>query len=267
MKTVQELMSLKNRVAIVTGGAGHIGAVFCETLAEMGASVAVVDVRHDKYEQMAESMGLRWGRPTFPLSADLSDETQVKRIPEQVLDKFGRIDMLVNCAAFVGTSDLSGWSVPFNQQTAETWRMALEVNITAVFVLIQNCIEPMKNSGSASIINVSSIYGMLGPDLDLYKGTGIGNPAAYAVSKGGLLQFTRWLATVLAPEIRVNSITPGGVWRNQPERFVEKYTAKTPLNRMATEEDLKGALLYLASDLSAYVTGQNLVVDGGFTVW
>jgi NAD(P)-dependent dehydrogenase (short-subunit alcohol dehydrogenase family) len=107
----------------------------------------------------------------------------------------------------------------------------------------------------------------VGPDLSLYGDTNLGNPAAYAASKGGLLQLTRWLATVIAPAVRVNCLTVGGVWRNQPEDFHQRYLAKTPLRRMATEEDLKGAVAYLASDLSLYVTGQNLIVDGGWTAW
>ncbi|MDO8629190.1 MAG: SDR family oxidoreductase, partial [Phycisphaerales bacterium] len=121
--------------------------------------------------------------------------------------------------------------------------------------------------GRGSIINIASIYGSYGPDLRLYAGTAMGNPAAYAASKGGLIQLTRWLATVLAPHVRVNSISPGGVFRNQPEEFVQRYEARTPLGRMATDDDLRGAMLYLASDLSRYVTGQNLSVDGGWGVW
>ena len=267
MKTVQELMSLNNRVAIVTGGGGYIGSAFCETLAEMGASVAVLDLKQDQCHQVAEKVTTQSGNAAFPLAVDLANEEQVQAIPDKVLARFGRIDILVNCAAFVGTSALTGWAVPFSEQSAKTWRMALKVNLTAVFVLIQRCVEPMKKSGKGSIVNVGSIYGMVGPDFNLYKGTNMGNPAAYAVSKGGLLQFTKWLSTALAPEIRVNTITPGGIWRNQPESFLNKYIEKTPLQRMATEEDMKGALAYLASDLSAYVTGQNLVVDGGFTTW
>ena len=116
-------------------------------------------------------------------------------------------------------------------------------------------------------MNVASIYGLVGPDWRLYEGTEIGNPAAYSASKGGLLQLTRWLATTLAPDVRVNSITPGGVFRDTPEPFLSRYLSRTPLGRMATEEDFKGAIAYLASDLSAYVTGQNLVVDGGWTAW
>jgi NAD(P)-dependent dehydrogenase (short-subunit alcohol dehydrogenase family) len=125
----------------------------------------------------------------------------------------------------------------------------------------------MKRSDGASIINVASIYGIVAPDYSLYGGTTMGNPAAYAASKGGLLQLTRWLATTLAPDVRVNAITPGGVFRNQNPDFVKRYEAKTPLGRMARESDFAGAVAYLASDMSGYVTGQNLVVDGGWSVW
>ena len=125
----------------------------------------------------------------------------------------------------------------------------------------------LKKSRGGSIINIASIYGSYGPDYQLYEGTSMGNPAAYAASKGGLLQLTRWLATTLAPNVRVNAISPGGVFRNQPENFVKRYVARTPLRRMATEEDFCGAISYLSSDLSRYVTGQNLAVDGGWGVW
>jgi len=125
----------------------------------------------------------------------------------------------------------------------------------------------LRNSGTGSVINIASIYGMLGPDYSLYEGTAMGNPAAYAASKGGLIQLSRWLATTLAPAIRVNTITPGGVFRNQPDVFVERYKSRTPLGRMATEDDFRGAIAYLASDMSAYVTGQNLMVDGGWGAW
>ena len=125
----------------------------------------------------------------------------------------------------------------------------------------------LRASGHGSIIHISSLYGVVGPDMRLYEDTAMGNPAAYGASKGGLIQLNRWLSTVLAPEIRVNAISPGGLWRGQPEAFVGRYVARTPLGRMGTEEDFKGAAAFLASDASAYITGQNLVVDGGFTAW
>ena len=125
----------------------------------------------------------------------------------------------------------------------------------------------LKESAGGCIINIASIYGSYGPDHSLYAGTEMGTPAAYAASKGGLIQLTRWLATTLGPGVRVNTVSPGGVFRNQPEVFVQRYRERTPLARMATEDDFRGAIAYLASDLSAYVTGQNLAVDGGWGVW
>ena len=125
----------------------------------------------------------------------------------------------------------------------------------------------MERSEKGSIILFGSTYGVVGPDMRLYDGTDMANPAGYAASKGGVIQLARHLATLLAPKIRVNAITPGGVSRGQPESFVRQYTARTPMGRMATENDLKGAVAYLASDMSAYVTGHNLVVDGGWTAW
>jgi len=267
MKSVRELANLSGRTALVTGGGGHIGAAMCAALAELGANVAVLELDAKTGQQVAHELVENHGVRTLALPIDLSEEEQVLSAPEKLLESFEGLDILINNAALVGTSDLEGWAVPFLQQSSRTWRMALEVNLTAPFVLVQACTELLRQSGRGCIINVGSIYGLVGPDNRLYEGTELGNPAAYSASKGGLLQFTRWLATVLAPDIRVNSITPGGVWRNQPEEFRRRYEERTPLRRMATEEDLKGAVAYLASDLSAYVTGQNLVVDGGWTAW
>lgn len=260
-------MNLQGRVALITGGGGHIGTAMCEALAEVGAAVVVLDVAQESCTDVATRVHNAYGVETLPLILDLTDEKAVRSAPETVLDRFGRLDILVNCAALVGTSELKGWATPFLEQSSDTWRLALEVNLTAPFVLVQACAEALAASGHGSVINIGSTYGMVGPDIRLYENTTMGNPAAYGASKGGLLQLTRWLATVLAPYVRVNAITPGGVWRDQPEVFHTRYVARTPLRRMATEEDLKGAVAYLASDLSAYVTGHNLVVDGGWTAW
>ena len=267
MKSLKELMNLQARVALITGGGGHIGAAMGDAVAELGAAIVVLDVVQESCINVARRIHKTYGVETLPLVIDLSDEKAVRSVPETVLDHFGRLDILVNCAALVGTSELKGWTTLFLEQSADTWRLALEVNLTAPFVLVQACAEALAASGHGSVINIGSIYGMVWPDMRLYGNTTMGNTAAYAASKGGLLQLTRWLATVLAPDVRVNAITPGGVWRNQPEVFHTRYVARTPLRRMATEEDLKGAVAYLASDLSAYVTGHNLVVDGGWMVW
>jgi NAD(P)-dependent dehydrogenase (short-subunit alcohol dehydrogenase family) len=267
MKFLRELMNMQGRVAVITGGAGCIGTAMCEALAELGAAIAVLDVVQESCISTAQQIHDTYDVETLPLIVDLFDKRAVRAVPEAVLGKFGRLDVLVNCAALVGTSRLKGWAAPFPEQRADTWRLALEVNLTVPFVLTQACAEALTASRHGSVVNIGSIYGMVGPDMRLYEKTAMGNPAAYAASKGGLLQLTRWLATVLAPDVRVNSITPGGVRRNQPEVFCERYAARTPLKRMAIDEDFKGAVAYLASDLSAYVTGHNLVVDGGWTAW
>ena len=267
MRSIEQLQSLTGRRALVTGGAGHIGRAFCETLAELGADVAVLDLDEAACAAVAEDLDKRFSVRTHPLGADLADEERMRAAPAEVAEVLGGLDILVNCAAFVGTSGLTGWVTPFEEQSVDTWRAALEVNLTAAFALIQAATPHLRASGRGSVVNIASTYAVVGPDMGLYEGTAMGNPAAYAASKGGLVQLTRWLATVLAPDVRVNCISPGGVARGQDPDFVARYEARTPMRRMGTEEDMKGALAYLASDLSAYVTGQNLLVDGGWTVW
>lgn len=260
-------MNLTGRAAIITGGAGHIGFVMAEALAELGASVLLVDKSPEQCMEGAQRLRETYGVKALAHVVDLSDTKALGEVPEVAAQHFGRLDILINCAALVGSVDLQGWVTAFEAQDVAVWRDALEINLTAPFVLTQACTKLLAASGHGSIINVGSIYGLVGPDWGLYADTTMGNPAAYGASKGGLLQLTRWLATTLAPKIRVNAITPGGVYRDTQEPFLSRYIARTPLGRMATEEDFKGAVAYLASDLSAYVTGQNLVVDGGWTAW
>jgi NAD(P)-dependent dehydrogenase (short-subunit alcohol dehydrogenase family) len=267
MRRIEELMSLAGKTAIVTGGAGHIGAAMAQALAEAGATVVLADRQAAQLQQRADEIRTRTGTRVETFELELADEPAVRALPAQVAQLCGGLDVLINCAAFVGTSQLEGWAVPFEEQKTPAWRAAFEVNVTSVFELVQAALPYLKASGKGSIINIASLYGVVGPDWRLYEGTAMGNPAAYGASKGALIQFTNWLATTLAPHVRVNTISPGGVWRNQPEAFAERYVSRTPLGRMATEEDFKGAALYLASDLSAYVTGQNLVVDGGWCAW
>lgn len=267
MKTIKELMTLRGRTALITGGAGHIGRAIAEAYAELGASVALVDLDPTACDRVAADIAGRFHVEAIGLPIDLEVESEVRSAVPAVLARLARLDVLVNSAALVGTSRLEGWATALSAQRVEPWRRALEVNMTAPFVLMQAAAEPLRKSGHGAIINVASIYGVSGPDMRLYEGVPMGNPAAYGASKGGLLQMTRWFATALAPHVRVNAISPGGVWRDQPGPFVEKYVARTPMQRMATEEDMKGAAVYLASDLSAYVTGQNLLVDGGWTAW
>ena len=265
MRTLQELFRLDGRVAIITGGAGHIGLACGEALAELGARIVVVDRELAACEARANDLAARFSVECVPLPADLGSPEACRDAIAATVARCGRLDILVNNAAYTGASGLAGYAVPFPDQSSEAWEAALRVNLTAPFVLAQTAFPELAKDRGA-IINVGSIYGVVGPQPALYEGTAMGNPAAYGASKGGLAQLTRYLAIVMAP-VRVNCISPGGVARGQAPAFVERYVARTPLGRMAAEEDFKGAFAYLASPASAYVTGQELLVDGGWTAW
>jgi len=266
MRPVEALFDLSGRAALVTGGAGHLGRAIGSALAECGARVALLDQVDPT--PAASALPNVEGGDHAALAIDLAIDDQVKAAPQAVVDAMGRLDIIVHCAAFVGTDARSGWTTPVEQQSLSSWRDALEVNLTAPFALTQAAIPHLRASGHGSVIHIGSIYGVLGPDWSLYDPADVpGTPAAYAASKGGLMQMTRWLATSLAPDVRVNSLVPGGVERATPERFKQAYTSRTPLGRMATEEDMKGAAVFLASDASAYVTGQCLMIDGGWSAW
>jgi NAD(P)-dependent dehydrogenase (short-subunit alcohol dehydrogenase family) len=265
--TIAALMSLRNRRALITGATGNIGRVIALTLAELGADLLLVDRPGSDYTGVTGEIEKNWTVRIEQIDCDLEAQDDREQLIETVRNQSGGLDVLVNNAAFVGASELAGWSTDFERQSIETWRRALEVNLTASFDLTKGLAPLLKQSKGGSIINIASIYGRYAPDYRLYEGTEMGNPAAYAASKGGLIQLTRWLATTLAPKVRVNAISPGGVFRNQPDTFVRRYENRTPLGRMATEDDFRGAVAYLASDLSLYVTGQNVAVDGGWGIW
>lgn len=267
MRTFKELSSLEGRVVLITGGAGHLGQVFARTLAELGAAIALVDRHEEAVQKAAQNIVEQYATRCIGIAMDLACEDEVRELPKRVAEQLDTLDILINNAGFVGTDKLTGWCVPFEEQSAATWRAATEVNMTAPFFLTQAAMPWLRAHKRGSVINIASIYAFLGPDMRLYDGTKMGNAAAYAASKGGLLQATRWLATVLAPDVRVNCMSPGGVWRNQPESFVQAYEKRTPMGRMAKEEDMQGIIAFLASDLSQYVTGQHIAVDGGWSVW
>lgn len=267
MRKVNQLMNLSGRKALISGGAGHIGRTAAATLLELGANVVILDLDNHSCQKAAEYLASTGQGNPIPLTCDLTDEQSTRNAIRQSSEKLGGLDIIVHCAAYIGETNIPGWAVPFEDQTVGSWDAALRVNLTSAFVMVQEGQTQLVTSGHGSVILLGSIYGLVGPDMRLYSGTTMGNPGGYAASKGGIIQITKYLATILAPHVRVNSISPGGVWRDQPDSFHKQYISKTPLNRMATEEDLKGAVAYLASDLSAYVTGHNLVVDGGWTTW
>lgn len=267
MITLKELMNLRGRRALITGATGFLGRMMADTLGEMGADLLLVDRPGSDFAPLENELRERWQVATQSLACDLeSEEERLAMIAAVKADCRG-LNCLINNAAFVGASDLQGWVAPFEAQTLDTWRRAMEVNLTAAFHLCQAFTPELRAAEGGNIINITSIYGEFGPDWRLYEGTAMGNPAAYSTSKGGLVQLTRWLATTIAPHVRVNAISPGGVFRNQPEAFVQRYVARTPLARMATEDDFRGAVAYLASDLANYMTGQVLRVDGGWGEW
>lgn len=267
MRTLANLMDLSGRKALVTGGAGHIALAVEEALIELGATVSILDLDDATCEErVAHLSGLR-DRSAVAVSCDLSDERATRRAVRETVSRLGGLDILVHCAAYADPTQTAGWTVPFDQQTVAAWDAAMRINLTSPFVMVQEAREALSASGRGSVIVFASIYGITGPDMGIYAETDLTNPTAYGASKGGLIQLSRYLSTLLAPKIRVNAISPGGVWRYQPEPFHRRYVARTPLDRMAKEEDLKGAVAYLASDLSQYVTGHNLVVDGGWTAW
>lgn len=252
---------------MVVGGTGHIALAVEEALIELGASVSVVDRDPGACKQRANLLTKGGSKTAVAVPCDLSVEADTRQAVRETVRQLGGLDILVHCAALVGTTELEGWAVPFSEQTVAAWDAALRINLTSAFILVQEAKENLMESGTGSVILFGSTYGVVGPDRGLYSGTAMANPSGYGASKGGVIQLTKYLATELAPKARVNSISPGGIWRDQPAEFHQRYVDRTPLGRMATEEDLKGAVAYLASDLSAYVTGHNLMVDGGWTAW
>lgn len=267
MRSLADLQRLDGRVALITGGGGHLGRAMADVLAEMGASLVLVDRDARAVRAAASEVVSDGGRPPVAVDLDLTDDGAAEALVKVARESFGRLDIIVNNAALTGDSAISGYAVPFAEQSLEAWRAAVEVNLTAAFSLVHAARDALAEHGVGAVVNVASIYGLVGPNLNLYADTAMGNPAAYAATKGGIIQLTRYLATVMAPAVRVNAIAPGGVARGQDAAFVRRYEGLTPMGRMATEEDVKGAVAFLASDASAYVTGQVLAVDGGWTAW
>lgn len=249
------------QTVLITGAGGYLGRAISVLFKSAGANLFCVDRSGGDFSEISGCPGS--GEVSY-VECDFEDPEGCENLWNEVGRRTERVDFLINNAAFVGTSELADWSVPFEKQGGGTWRRALEVNLTAPFLLSQGFTSFLEG-GPGCIVNVSSIYGLIGPDWMLYEGTEMGNPAAYAASKGGLVQLTRWLAATLGPQIRVNAVCPGGIERGQADAFVEKYLTKVPLGRMATEEDIAGVVAFLCSDAASYMSGAIIPVDGGFT--
>jgi NAD(P)-dependent dehydrogenase (short-subunit alcohol dehydrogenase family) len=273
---IQEKFDLAGRVAVVTGGVGLLGTEFCRTLAEAGASIAVVDLNASASQAVADSL-TNSGYKALALPADITQPDSVNAAVEKILSTFGRLDVLVNSAALDPKFDpeaVNKGITPgaFEDYPLDLWNSALNVNLTGMFLMTQACVKPMIEQGKkGSIINICSTYGLNGPDQRIYIKDGqrvAFKPIYYTVTKAGVMGFTKYLAAYYAEtEIRVNALTPGGVFNNHEDYFVRNYSAKTILGRMAKKDEMNGALLFLASDASSYMTGNNVVVDGGWTAW
>jgi len=260
---------LKDKVALVTGALGLIGKEHCRALIDAGAQVIVADLNFTNCQLFCQVLGPK----SFPLSVNISEKQSIQQAVKQLEYTFEKIDILVNNAAI--NDHFSTDANVLNQSSFENYPVDLlekswEVNVKGMVMLTQALAPLLKMSKAASVINIASTYGMVGPDQSLYtnhEGQQLFyKTPAYPITKGAVINFTRYLAAYWGPNgIRVNTLSPGGVENGQDQVFLQKYVAKTPLRRMAKSSDYAGALVFLASDASAYMTGANLVVDGGFT--
>lgn len=268
---MNDLFSLNEKVAIVTGALGLIGKNHCFALAEAGANVIACDLNKEMCEEFAKNLP----NDSIGIGVDITNPESLKNLRDEVLNKFGKIDILVNNAAindmFENPSAALEQSM-FENYPLEMWKKSLEVNVTGMFLCSQIIGTEMAKRKYGSIINVASTYGMVAPDQSLYKNekgeqTFYKSPA-YPATKGAVISFTKFLAAYWGSVgVRVNTLSPGGVENSQNEFFIKNYSQRTPLGRMAAPTDYKGAVVYLASDASSYMTGANLVVDGGWTAW
>ncbi len=273
---VLELFRLDSRVAVVTGGAGLYGSVIATALAEAGATVVIASRSHAQCEARAAELR-QAGYRALGMALDLTNDESIVALKDRVLRECRQVDILFNNAVgrAAGTAEeqiqrgFTDHRLSMDAMTRLQWEAAMTVNASGLFVCTQVFAEQMKAQGKGgSIVNISSIYGLVGPTFSIYEGTQMTVPPDYAFAKGGIINFTRYLATCYAPYgIRVNCISPGGYYMGQPEAFVRNYERHTPLGRMARWNDLKGAAVFLASDAAQYITGQNLAVDGGWTAW
>ena len=262
-----KLFSLTGKKIAITGASGHLGCALASIVAEAGADLYLIDRDAAGLDSLATALEDNHPGSVDVFVADLEDERSRAGFVTALARKTSHIDGVVHNAAFVGTNDLEGWAVGFKDQSLEAWRRALEVNVTAPFHLTQLLLPLLEAADRPSVVNIGSIHGIVGPDWRLYEGLQMAAPAAYAASKAALIQLTKSLATTLAPSIRSNSVSPGGLERSQPAEFIDRYEARTPMGRMGKETDIVGAIVYLLSDASSYVTGQNIVVDGGYSTW
>ena len=243
------MFSIKDKVIVVTGGSGLLGGKIIEVLRGQGAKAISADLKVPDNDELS-------------IKLDITSEQSVRDAVSAIVAKHGRIDGWIN-NAYPRTSD---WGNKFEDIKVESWKQNVDMHLNGYFLCCQIVLEQMKKQSSGSLINMSSIYGLVGPDFNVYNGTSMTMPAAYAAIKGGLNNLTRYLAAYYGPyQVRVNTVSPGGIFDNQPQPFVTNYNNKVPMRRMGNPMDIASATCFLLTDESSYITGHNLVVDGGWT--
>jgi NAD(P)-dependent dehydrogenase (short-subunit alcohol dehydrogenase family) len=265
------LFSLAGKTAVVTGALGLIGRLHCQALAQYGATVVVADLDGHACAEFAATLPV----PALGHALDVTDPQSISALRDSALMTFGHLDVLVNNAAINDMFESPAMATEqsrFENYPLDMWQRSLDANVTGVFLCSQILGAPMARRGKGSIINIASTYGLVAPDQSLYKTPEGHQPfyksPAYPTTKGAVIAFTRFLAAYWGSAgVRVNTLSPGGVENSQQDYFVANYSARTMLGRMARPSDYQGALVFLASDASAYMTGANLVVDGGWTAW
>lgn len=273
-ESVLKKFDMSGKTAVITGAAGLLGKQFALALAQAGAKVVLADLNAQAAE--ANALWLReQGLKAISVGVDVTDPVSVQTMVQSALEAFGSVDVLINSAALDPKFDPanvgSQGANAFESYSLDAWRQALDVNLTGTFLATQAVVRQMLTQGQGVVVNICSTYGLAGPDQRLYErpdGSRSFKPAYYSVTKAGVLGFTRYLAAYYAgKKIRVNALTPGGVYNGHDEVFTSQYSARTVLGRMANIDEMSAAMLFLCSDASSYMTGSNLVVDGGWTAW
>lgn len=255
---------LNGKVIAITGACGLVGRAFCEAVAQFGGHVVLLDIAAAKPAEQAEALAARHKRDMLGIELDVSDRSSVNAALERILSSFNRLDGLVN--AHQNKSHLI--FEPFEKVTDENWDTVVEINLKGTFLTCQIMGAWMAENGGGSIVNMPSTYSVVAPNQNLYKGTSLGCPSAYSASKGAIDALSRYLASYWAAKrVRVNMITPHGVWNNHEAQFEENFARFSPMQRLSYNHEVAGALVYLLSDASSYVTGDNMLVEGGWTVW
>lgn len=277
-KSIKKIYDVTGKVALITGGAGMLGMKHAEAIAEAGGSVVLADLDKEDVTASAKKVASDFGVEAMGLPVDITKKDQVEEMVRKIGDRFQRIDILINNAALTvkgGSKNWNGYFSPFEEYPLDLWERALEVNLTGMFLCSQAVGKRMIQQGGGVMLNIASMAGLVGPDHRIYEGVkgpyaggSFNTPISYSTTKAGVINFTRYLATYWASKnIRVNVLSPGGVYDGHDEIFVKNYSSRVPLGRMADRNEYKGAVLFLVSDASSYMTGANLVVDGGWTAW